>query len=97
MELVKTAFVIYLARLVFIRDLIKMVDKKAVELVFKRIKPLFVEHKGDFQVKEITDDGVVKVKLIGECQLCVYKEKTRRAIEVMLKNEVPDIKKVEIV
>ena len=74
-----------------------MVDKQAVELVFKRIRPLFVEHKGDFQVKEITDDGVVKVKLIGECQLCKYKEKTRRAIETMLKSEVPDVKKVEIV
>jgi len=73
-----------------------MVDKKAVELVFKRIKPLFVEHKGDFEVKEISDDGVVKVKLIGECQLCVYKEKTRRAIETMLKSEVPGVKKVEI-
>ena len=74
-----------------------MLDKKAVELVFKRIKPLFVEHKGDFQVKEITDDGVVKVKLIGECQLCVYKEKTQRAIEAMLKSEVTGVKKVEVV
>jgi Fe-S cluster biogenesis protein NfuA len=74
-----------------------MIDKNEVEVLFKRIKPLFVEHKGDFQVKEITDDGVVKVKLIGECQLCIYKEKTRRAIETMLKNEVKGVKKVEIV
>lgn len=48
-------------------------------------------------MKEITDDGVVKVKLIGECQLCVYKEKTRRAIEAMLKSEVTGVKKVEVV
>ena len=74
-----------------------MLDKKAVDLVFKRIKPLFVEHKGDFKVSEITDEGVVRVKLIGECQLRVYKEKTRRALESMLKNEVPGVKKVEIV
>lgn len=74
-----------------------MVDKKAVEVVFERIKPLFVEHKGDFKVKEITDDGIVKVDLIGECQLCIYKEKTRRAIETMLKAEVSGIKKVEVI
>ncbi len=74
-----------------------MVDKQEVIKVFDRVKPLFVEHQGDFQVQEISDDGVVKVKLIGECQLCIYKEKTRRAIEAMLKNEVSGIKKVEVV
>lgn len=73
-----------------------MVDKAAVETVFKRVKPLFVEHEGDFQVQEITDDGVVKVKLIGTCQLCIYKDKTRRAIEAMLKNEVSGVTKVEV-
>ncbi len=73
-----------------------MVDKKAVNNVFERIKPLFVEHQGDFQVQEITDDGVVRVRLIGECQLCIYREKTRRAIEAMLKNEVSGIQRVEI-
>lgn len=65
--------------------------------VFERVKPLFVEHEGDFQVKEITDDGMVKVKLIGECELCIYKEKTTRAVETMLKNEVPGVKKVEAI
>ena len=74
-----------------------MVDKKAVTKVFERVKPLFVEHDGDSQVKEITDGGVVKVKLIGTCQLCIYKEKTRRAVETMLKNEVQGIKKVEVI
>lgn len=74
-----------------------MVDEQAVHKVFERIKPLFVEHEGDFQVQEITPDGIVRVKLIGECQLCIYKEKTRNAIEAMLKNEVPGIKRVEAV
>ena len=74
-----------------------MVDKQAVLDVFERVKPLFVEHEGDFQVEEISDDGVVKVRLIGECQLCMYKEKTRRAIETMLKNEVPGIKRVDAI
>ena len=74
-----------------------MVDKQAVMKVFERVKPLFTEHQGDFQVKEITDDGVVRVSLIGECQLCIYKERTTRAIETMLKNEVEGITRVEVV
>ncbi|MFC1988923.1 NifU family protein [Chloroflexota bacterium] len=74
-----------------------MVEKQEVNKVFDRIKPLFVEHQGDFQVEEITDDGAVKVRHIGECQLCIYKEKTRRAIEAMLKNEVPGVNKVEVI
>jgi Fe-S cluster biogenesis protein NfuA len=74
-----------------------MVDKQAVMKTFDRIKPLFLEHQGDFQVQEISDDGVVKVKLIGECQLCIYKEKTTRAVETMLKNEVPGVTRVEAV
>ena len=65
-----------------------MFDQQAVMKVFERIKPLFVEHEGDFEVQEITDDGVVKVKLIGTCQLCIYKEKTTRAIETMLKTRL---------
>ena len=70
------------------------VDKKAVMTVIERIKPLFVEHQGDFQVKEITDDGVVKVKLVGTCELCIYREKTARALETMIKKEVKGITKV---
>jgi Fe-S cluster biogenesis protein NfuA len=74
-----------------------MVDRQGVELVFKRIRPLFIEHKGDFQIIEITDEGVVKVRLIGqECQLCAFKEQTRLALETMLMNEVPSVKKVKV-
>ncbi len=74
-----------------------MVDKREVNMVFERIKPLFVEHGGDFQVQDITDAGIVKVKLIGECQLCIYKDKTRRAIERMLINEVTGVTEIQVI
>lgn len=73
-----------------------MVDKQAAMKVFERVKPLFIEYEGDFQVSEIRDDGIVKVEVIGECQFCIYKEETTRAMETMLKNEVLGIKKVEV-
>ncbi len=86
-----------LAELSFGKGGAVMVDKGEVNRVFDRIKPLFVEHGGDFQVQEITDDGIVKVKLIGECQLCIYKDKTRRAIESMLRNEVAGVTEVQVI
>ncbi|MCG8479088.1 MAG: NifU family protein [Spirochaetales bacterium] len=61
-----------------------MVDKDAVMGVFEQIKPLFLEHEGDFEVLDISDNGNVRVKLIGQCQMCMYKEKTVRALEKMM-------------
>ena len=61
-----------------------MVDKDAVMSVFEQIKPLFLEHDGDFEVLDISDGGTVKVKLIGQCQMCMLKEKTVRALEKMM-------------
>ena len=42
-----------------------------------------MEYQGDFQATETTDEGVAKAKLVGECQLCIYREKTVRAIEAL--------------
>ncbi len=44
-----------------------MIDTDAVMGVFKQIKPLFLEHEGNFEVLDIFDDGDVRVKLIGQC------------------------------
>ena len=72
-----------------------MVDRKAVEKVFERVRPLFVEHQGNFDLVDITKEGVVKVRLVGTCEMCIYKEKTARAIETMLKKEVPGVTRVQ--
>jgi len=72
-----------------------MIDKQRVLKVFESLKPIFLEHEGDFEVRDITDDGVIKVKLVGSCELCTLKEKTTRGIEGMLKKEIPGIKRVE--
>jgi Fe-S cluster biogenesis protein NfuA len=44
---------------------------------------------------EVTDDLVVKVRLVGACQGCPFSEQTLRAgIEQAIRNEVPDIKEL---
>lgn len=72
-----------------------MVNRDAVQSVFDRIKPLFLEHEGDFEVLDVSDDGILKIKLLGQCQLCIYKEKTVRALEKMMIAENAGVTAIE--
>ena len=51
---------------------------------------------GDVELLEITDDGVVKVRLMGHCAGCIYSQQTLQlGIERALKQFVPEVKRVE--
>ena len=71
--------------------------KDEANAILDHFKPFFHAHGGDFEVKEVSDDGTVKVHFIGECVLCVLKDKTAAGMEEALKNSVPGITKVEVV
>lgn len=65
--------------------------------ILDHFKPFFHAHGGDFEVREVTDDGTVKVHFVGECVLCVLKDKTAAGMEQALKNSVEGIHRVEVV
>jgi Fe-S cluster biogenesis protein NfuA len=48
-------------------------------------------------VTEVTDDGIVRVHLIGECVLCALQDKTAEGMEMTLRNAVPGFQKIEMV
>jgi Fe-S cluster biogenesis protein NfuA len=53
---------------------------------------------GDIELVEITQDGIVKVRLTGACDICPMSVITLRAgIERSLLRQVPGIKRVESV
>jgi len=59
------------------------------------IRPYLIADGGDVNLVEVTDDLIVKVKLIGACQGCPFSEQTLRAgIEHAIRNEVPEIKEL---
>ncbi len=70
--------------------------KQEVNEILGHFKPFFHAHGGDFEVREITDEGKVKVKFVGECVLCQLKEKTAEGMTMALKNALPDFEGVEI-
>jgi len=50
---------------------------------------------GDCELVEITDDGVVKLRLVGACAGCPMSQMTlKMGIEASLKEQIPEVKSV---
>lgn len=71
---------------------------KQVEASLDSIRPYLNQDGGDIQVVDITDDMVVKVKLLGACESCPMSFMTMKAgVEATLKKTIPEIKSIETV
>ena len=69
--------------------------KEAVQKAIDQIRPSLQMDGGDVQLIEVTEDGVVKVKLTGACGGCPMSQMTlKMGIEKHVKKEVPQIKEV---
>jgi Fe-S cluster biogenesis protein NfuA len=64
----------------------------------ERIRPYLQQDGGDLQFVELTNDNVVKVKLMGACGHCPHAIVTlKQGVERAVKNAIPEIKSVESV
>ena len=69
--------------------------KEKVEAALEKIRPFLQADGGNVELVEVTEDGVVKVKLMGACAGCPMSQMTLKAgIERILKEEVPGVKEV---
>jgi Fe-S cluster biogenesis protein NfuA len=69
--------------------------KEKVEPALEKIRPSLQADGGNVELVEVTEDGVVKVKLMGACVGCPMSQMTLKAgIERLLKEEVPEVKEV---
>ncbi|MBK8945524.1 MAG: NifU family protein [Ignavibacteriae bacterium] len=72
------------------------IDFNLVEQTLESIRPFLKEDNGDIELVNITNDGIVEVKLIGACLNCPMSTMTLRAgVERVLMNAIPQIKRVE--
>lgn len=70
-----------------------MVDD--VKAVLELIRPALQADGGDVELVDVTDEGVVKVKLVGACGHCPMSTMTlKMGIERTLKDKVPGVKEV---
>jgi len=68
--------------------------KKAIE----EIRPHLQADGGDVELVEVTDDGVVKVRLLGACEGCPMRQMTlTHGLTNFIKKKVPEIKEVQAV
>lgn len=69
-----------------------------VEKALDTIRPYLATDGGNVKVLEITDTGVLKIELLGNCGFCPMSTMTMKAgIEQSVKKEVPEILQVEAV
>jgi Fe-S cluster biogenesis protein NfuA len=73
-------------------------DKKIItkiENALQEIRPFLESDGGDIHFVELTDDWVVKVKLVGACSSCSISMMTlKNGVEVAIKSAVPEVKEV---
>ncbi len=68
--------------------------RKALE----SMRPFLQSDNGDVEFVELTEDGIVRVKLLGECKDCPLSAMTLRAgIERSLMQKVPGVRRIEAV
>jgi len=62
------------------------------------VRPYLQEDGGDVELVDVTDDGIVELKLTGACATCPMSIMTLRAgIERALMREIPGVRRVEAV
>ena len=70
-----------------------IIDK--IEEALTTIRPYLESDGGDIKLVEVTDDMIVKVKLIGACSSCDVSMMTlKNGVEVAIKSALPEVKEV---
>jgi Fe-S cluster biogenesis protein NfuA len=71
---------------------------RKVEASLDSIRPYLKADGGDVQIKEISDDHVVKLEFVGACGNCSMSTMTFKAgVEAAIKRDVPQIKAIEVI
>lgn len=69
--------------------------REKVEAALDKIRPALQADGGDVELIDVSDDGVVTVRLKGACGGCPMSTLTlKQGIERVLRQEVPEVKEV---
>jgi Fe-S cluster biogenesis protein NfuA len=72
--------------------------REEVQAALDTVRPQLQADGGDCELMDVTEDGIVKVRLTGACGGCPMSQMTlRMGIERVLKERVPSVKAVEAV
>lgn len=72
--------------------------KEKVKKAIEELRPHLQADGGDVEFLDVTEDGVVKVRLLGACVGCPMRQMTlTHGITRFIKNKVPEVKEVQAV
>ena len=76
----------------------EQLNSKNINNILDRLRPYLQLDGGDVEFDSVTDDNIVKLRLLGSCVECPLNQMTLRAgIERALMREFPQISRVESV
>lgn len=72
--------------------------KDGVLKALDQLRPYLAKDGGDMELVNVTEDGVVQVKLKGNCATCSMSDMTMKiGLEEAVKKAVPDVVRVEAI
>lgn len=72
--------------------------REKVELLLNDLRVGLQQDGGDCELVDVTDDGIVKLRLVGACAGCPMSQMTlKMGIEAALKEKIPEVTCVEAV
>lgn len=69
-----------------------------IDTALNEVRPHLAVDGGNVEVVDVTEDNIVKIKWLGNCEGCSMSAMTMRAgIEQTLKSKIPEVSGVEAV
>ncbi len=73
------------------------IKQKVKEIIDNTIRSSLKADGGNIELVEITDSGIVRVKLQGACATCPFSQLTMAmGVERTIKEAIPEIERVEL-
>ena len=74
----------------------RLLVEARVKNALEQIRPYLQQDGGDVEYVDITNEGVVMVRLQGHCGTCPHAMQTlKQGIETAIKRVIPEVKSVE--
>jgi Fe-S cluster biogenesis protein NfuA len=72
--------------------------KEKVEEALNKVRPHLQADGGNVELVDVSEDGIVKVKLVGACGSCPMAAMTlQHGVTKAIKDSVPEVKEVQSV
>lgn len=69
--------------------------REKIEKALEKVRPMLEADGGSVELVEVSEDGIVKIRLTGACGSCPFSSMTlKNSIERIIKADVPEVKQV---